>query len=186
MLVLASGSPRRRELVGRLGVAFVVEAADIDETPHPDEDPIVYVERLARTKAAAVAGDVVLAADTTVALDGEIIAKPDGDAGARDMLRRLAARTHLVHTGVGVRRGERVESLVETTEVDLRPLTDREISWYVATGEPHDKAGGYGLQGAGGAFVTAIRGCTSNVIGLPLHRTVELLRTVGFDPLGVP
>jgi septum formation protein len=188
-LVLASASPRRRELLGRLGLDPLVRPADIDETPRPGEDPHELVVRLASAKAAA-SGDghagapdeVVLAADTEVVLDGQVLGKPrDRDDAART-LRRLAGRVHEVVTGVAVRRGGTARATRVTTEVRFRPLSDVEIAWYVATGEPDDKAGAYGLQGAGAALVDRIDGSDTNVIGLPLAETVALLRNVGFDP----
>ncbi len=182
-LVLASGSPRRRELLGQLGVAFTVRAADVDETPSAGERPRDLVARLAAAKAAGVDGPVVLAADTTVEVDGDILGKPVDAADARRMLGRLSGRTHHVHTGVAVRAGERVELEVVTTAVTFVPLVRAAVDWYVATGEPFDKAGGYAVQGAGGVFVESIRGSVSNVVGLPLATTVDLLRRVtGWSP----
>ena len=164
----------------------MVTPADIDEEPRPGERPIPYVERLAREKADAVDGPIVVAADTTVDLDGVILGKPSDGADAHEMLRRLSGRTHRVHTGVAVRNGDAVTSAVETTEVEMITMSDTDLEWYVATGEPFDKAGAYGLQGSGGAFVSAIRGCASNVIGLPLPTTIRLMRDVGLDPMGHP
>jgi septum formation protein len=180
-VVLASGSPRRAQLLALLGVAFEVRPADLDESVLSGEDAMVYVERLARAKAAAAAGvgDLVIAADTTVELDGEILGKPiDADDAAR-MLRLLSGRAHRVHTGLAV--AER--SMVVTTVVRFVELTDADIAWYVGTGEPLDKAGAYAIQGAGGAFVAAIDGSASNVVGLPLAELIVLLRAAGFDPL---
>lgn len=182
VIVLASASPRRKELLGRLGVGFVVAPSDIDETPRPGEAPVPYVERIARAKAAVAEGESVVAADTTVEVDGAILGKPSDDAEAKAMLARLGGRTHLVHTAVVVRHQERTVVAVETTEVDMAAMSDAELDWYVASGEPLDKAGAYGLQGIGGVFVTALRGCASNVIGLPLATTVALLREAGIDP----
>ena len=153
-LVLASASPRRRELLAQLGVAFDVVPADVDETPRAGERPLALVRRLAAAKARAVDGDPVLAADTIVEVDGEILGKPVDDADARRMLRRLSARSHRVHTGVaaagrGAARGRRSV----TTIVTFVPLLPSAIDWYLATGEPFDKAGAYAIQGAGGVFV---------------------------------
>ncbi|MBL8920872.1 MAG: septum formation inhibitor Maf [Myxococcaceae bacterium] len=181
--ILASGSPRRRELLGQLGLEFEVISADLDEAVLPDEKPASYVERLARAKAAAVqrerSGAVVLAADTSVVIDGAILGKPGDDvlAGAA-MLRRLAGQTHQVLTGVAVAAG-RVESLVVSTDVVFRALSDEEIDWYVATGEGRDKAGGYAVQGRAGAFISELNGSATSVIGLPLAESVELLRRAG-------
>jgi septum formation protein len=187
-LVLASASPRRRDLLRRLGLDPALRPVDLDETPHGDEPPHDLVVRLAAAKAAAGAdrgeGDeVVLAADTEVVLDGTVLGKPVDDADAAAMLRRLNGRTHEVVTGLAVRRGAIARLATVTTEVDFRHLTDDEIAWYVATGEPAGKAGGYALQGAGAALVAGIAGSDTNVIGLPLAETVALLREVGLDVL---
>src|SRR5690606_19281499 len=135
------------------------------------EDPVAYVRRLAAAKAGAVErrpGEIVVAADTTVVLDGEILGKPDDHGHARRLLRRLAGRTHEVVTGVSV-AGRRLSTEVVTTTVRFAPMTDEDIAWYVATGEPEGKAGAYAIQGAGGMFVEAVEGSVSNVVGLPLH-----------------
>ncbi|MEI8239720.1 MAG: Maf family protein, partial [Actinomycetota bacterium] len=155
-VVLASGSPRRRELLTQLGLTFDIVSPDIDETELPGEDPIEYVSRLAIAKAHAVqarADSLVIAADTTVDLGGDILAKPVDDADAAAMLRRLSARTHRVHTGVALRRGDTCVHDVVTSFVTFVPLTAATIDWYVGTGEPVDKAGAYAVQGAGGALV---------------------------------
>ncbi|MBL9039724.1 MAG: septum formation inhibitor Maf [Archangium sp.] len=182
-LILASASPRRRELLAQLGLIFDVSPADLDETPVAGESPRVYVERLARQKAAHVAranpGAVVLAADTTVVADGVILGKPADDAEGRAMLERLSGRSHAVLTGVAVSTGPALHSLVIETEVRFRTLRAEEIAWYVGTGEGRDKAGGYGLQGRAAAFIAAITGSSTSVIGLPLAETVELLQTAG-------
>jgi septum formation protein len=166
-----------------IGVDFTAIAPDIDERPAEGEDPVAYVERLAREKAAAVpveAGDVVVAADTTVALDRRILAKPADAADARRMLRALSGRSHDVHTAVAVRVGERVVSAVVTTRVCMVELGDDDLDWYIATGEPLDKAGAYALQEGGGLFVERIEGSASNVVGLPLAVLAELLAAEGF------
>jgi septum formation protein len=178
-LVLASASPRRRELLGRLGLSFEVVPADVDETPEQGERPLALVRRLAATKAEAVDGDTVLAADTIVEVDGEILGKPADEADARRMLRRLSARSHRVHTGVAVRAGERLEVQSVTTIVTFVPLLPSAIDWYLATGEPFDKAGAYAIQGAGGVFVESIRGSVSNVVGLPLTTVAKMLQDAG-------
>ena len=185
-LILASASPRRQELVRSLGLDVVVEPADVDESEHPGEDAVRYVERVARAKADAIAarrgsldGLVVLAADTTVDLDGAILAKPVDDDDARRMLRSLAGRTHLVHTAVVCRHAGGVLDTTVTTGVTFAPLGDDDIEWYLALGEYLDKAGAYGMQGAAGAFVERIDGSPSNVIGLPLAQTLRLLRACG-------
>jgi septum formation protein len=184
-LVLASGSPRRRELLGQLGFPFVVVSPDVDETPLGHEDPRRYVARLAAAKAVAVAqraeaaGAVVLAADTTVELDGTILGKPADAADAARMLHALAGRDHQVHTAVGLAHGGHVHVVTVTTTVSFAPLGPGEIAWYVATGEPMDKAGAYALQGIGGAFVAAVHGSVTNVIGLPMVETLGLLAEAG-------
>ncbi len=140
---------------------------------------MTLVRRLAEAKARSVGGDPVLAADTVVDVDGKILGKPGDADDARRMLQRLSGRTHLVHTGVAVRSGDDVEIEVVTTSVRFTPLTPEAIEWYLATGEPFDKAGAYAIQGAGGAFVEEIQGSVSNVIGLPLTTVVRLARTPG-------
>ena len=187
-LVLASASPRRAELLASLGLSFTVDAADVDEAVAPGEPPLDYVLRVARAKAEAVAersGDaVVLAADTTVVLDGAILGKPADPGGARSMLRSLSGRTHQVITAVVVRGGGRELVDVSTTSVSFDVLTGREIDWYVATGEPLDKAGAYGIQGVGGAFVTRVDGNVQNVIGLSLTAVRRLLADAGISVPG--
>lgn len=181
MLILASASPRRRELLDRMGLAHVVVPADVDETPLPGEAPEELVSRLAEAKATHVlrahAADrpVVLAADTVVVVDGTVLGKPADAADAAAMLRRLSGRTHEVLTGVAVARGDRVEVVVERTAVTFAELDDAEIAAYVGTGEPLDKAGAYGIQGRGGNFVTRIEGSYDNVVGLPTRTVRDLL-----------
>ncbi len=191
-LVLASGSARRREMLADLGLRLTVEAADIDETPRAAEAPEAYVRRLAREKAAAVAARqggarFVLGADTSVILDGEIFGKPADDADAARMLARLSGRVHAVTTGyaLAIPGGTVVDGCV-ITAVSFRPLQDAEIRWYVATGEPRDKAGAYAIQGRAAHFVTGVDGSVSNVIGLPLAEVVELLRAHGLPAATEP
>ena len=177
-LVLASSSPRRRELLAGLGLDFVVRPADIDETPHGAEAPTDYVARLSREKAQAVAtpASVVVAADTTVEVDGMILEKPvDRDDAAR-MLGLLSGRDHRCHTGVTV-LGAATQTNVVTTTVTFVELDAAMVDWYLATGEADDKAGAYGIQGAAGAFVRRIDGSVTNVIGLPLAETLDMLRS---------
>lgn len=182
-LVLASRSPRRIELLARLGIEPTVVPADIDETPLVGEDPIAYVERLARAKAIAVhertGASHVLAADTTVDINGEILGQPVDDSDMRRMLRLLSARTHRVHTGVAVISQQGITSQVVTSLVTFHPVTDETLEWYIASGEPQGKAGSYAIQGLGGTLVERIRGSMSNVIGLPLRETAILL---GLNP----
>lgn len=180
-VILASGSPRRLALLRLVGLEPVVRPVDVDERPHPGEAAPEYVARLARDKAAAVAenGAVVLAADTTVVLDGEVLGKPRDAAHAADMLQRLQGRGHAVSTGVAVLAGGQLHELVVTTEVEMVALERRTIDWYVGTGEPLDKAGGYGIQGRAAAFVRRIDGSWTNVVGLPLAEACALLRKAG-------
>lgn len=186
-LVLGSASPRRRDLLEQLGLEFDVVIPDIDETPRGGESPVRYVQRLAVEKSFAVdapADALVITADTTVDLDGCILGKPVDAAEAADMLRRLSARTHRVHTGVALRLGERVVSDVVTSLVTFTPLTAASIEWYLGTGEPLDKAGAYAVQGAGGVFVERIMGSVSSVVGLPLHAVVRLAADLGLTLVG--
>jgi septum formation protein len=193
-LILASGSPRRRELLAGAGLVFDVRPAAIDESPQPFELPIEYVRRLSIEKAAASIGrgEIVIAADTTVEVDGAILEKPIDDADAARMLRLLSGRTHHTHTGVTVAgpsgpAGSSTSStssstIAVTTAVTFVELSDEMIDWYLATGEANDKAGAYGIQGAAAAFVERIDGSVTNVIGLPLAETLALLRTMtSFD-----
>ncbi|WP_040495191.1 Maf family protein [Ilumatobacter nonamiensis] len=178
-MVLASGSPRRRELLAGAGWEFEVRPADIDETPRRAEAPIDYVRRLSIEKAAAVAqpGETVIAADTTVEVDGTILEKPVDDDDARRMLELLSGRSHHAHTGVTVVFGDDSQTIVVSTSVTFVDLTDDMIEWYLATGEADDKAGAYGIQGAAAGFVERIDGSVTNVIGLPLAETVAMLRS---------
>jgi len=186
-LVLASGSPRRRELLEGLGLRFTVRAADVDETPHPGEAPDAYVLRLAREKARAAGrpGELVLAADTTVVIEGEILGKPEDDADAGRMLRLLAGREHEVLTGVAVLDAlegtGRTASDIARSAVRMAPLTPEEVAWYVATGEPRDKAGAYAIQGLGALFVEAVSGNYSNVVGLPIPVVYRLFGELRYD-----
>jgi nucleoside triphosphate pyrophosphatase len=179
-LTLASQSPRRRELLAQLGLTFEVRPARTDETPRPAEDARAYVLRVAQEKARAVeAAGVVLGADTAVVLDGRILGKPCDAAEAAAMLRALSGRDHQVMTAVCARGADRQESVVVSSAVELTALSERQIAWYVASGEPFDKAGGYAVQGLAGVFVVAVRGSVSNVVGLPLAETATLLARFG-------
>jgi septum formation protein len=183
--VLASQSPRRLELLASLGLDVEVRLAAADESVHPGEGPEAYVRRVAADKARAVAaapGEIVLAADTAVVLSGEVLGKPRDDGDARRMLRALSGTDHAVLTGVCARRGApdpAEAAAVVSTRVRFAPLGDGQIAWYVATGEPRDKAGAYAIQGQGGAFVRAVEGSVSNVVGLPLVETLALLARLG-------
>ena len=180
MLILASRSPRRSELLKAAGISFEVLAADIDETAQPNEAPDAYVERLAIEKARAVfalrPSARVLGADTTVTVDGEILGKPVDEADALRMLRLLNGRPHEVHTGVALVSARGVRSAVATTRVWFSSMTDEDISWYVATGEPVDRAGAYAIQGFASRFIPRIEGSYSNVVGLPVALVSSILR----------
>jgi septum formation protein len=179
-LTLASASPRRAELLAAAGFDFDVHPVEVDETPLPGEDPAAYVSRLALLKAQRCqcdrVGELVLAADTTVVVDGQLLAKPVDEAEARRMLRLLAGREHQVLTGVALRLGSRVLSAVEATGVRFVALGEAEIDWYVASGEPAGKAGAYAVQGLAARFVDRIEGSYSNVVGLPVSRVYLMLR----------
>jgi septum formation protein len=183
-LVLASASPRRRELLSLFGVDFEVEPADIDETVLSGERPSDYVRRVAADKALAVhrrAGKrFVLGSDTAVVLDGECLGKPDGEAAARAMLERLSGTAHQVLSAVAlVAPDGGLSERSSSTEVEFARLPDDWIERYIASGEPHDKAGAYGIQGAAGIWVRSLSGSYSGVVGLPLFETGELLREAG-------
>jgi septum formation protein len=185
-LILASASPRRRELLTQAGYIFDIEAADIDETPRANEPPSAYVERLAAEKANAILEKhaefhgklVVLGADTTVVCDGEILGKPTGGEDAKRMLRRLSGRTHQVLTGIAAATRQGVVSAVESTEVVFSNIREAELERYCATREPLDKAGAYGIQGYAARWIPRIDGDYFNVMGLPIARVVGLLRDV--------
>ncbi len=183
-LVLASSSPRRSELLNSLDVAFEVLPANINEATITGEGPVAYVRRLSLGKALAVqklvaASRIVLAADSTVDVDGDILGKPVDAAEARSMLWRMSNRWHRVHTAVTVAQGSRAETICVSTRVEFRELSADEVEWYVETGEPFDKAGGYGLQGRAAGFICAVDGSPTNVVGLPLAQSVMLLRSFG-------
>jgi septum formation protein len=178
-LILASASARRAELLRAAGIPFEVEPAEIDESPRPGEAPSQYVQRLAREKAQAVAARhpdaAVLAADTTVVVDGLILGKPVDDSDARAMLSRLSGRTHDVLTGVALVRNGQAISAVETTRVRFVPMSSSDIEWYVASREPHGKAGAYAIQGLASRFVDRVEGSYSNVVGLPVTLVWKLV-----------
>lgn len=187
-IYLASRSPRRGELLGQIGVTFEVLPSDVDESVLPDEAPEHYVLRLAREKAQVCVRRLqeqglplrpVLAADTTVCIDGMILGKPEDDRDAAAMLRHMADRWHAVHTAVALADGARIEVALSSTQVEMAPLTDAEIAAYVATGEPRDKAGSYGIQGLAGAFIRRIEGSYTGVMGLPVYETALLLKKFG-------
>jgi septum formation protein len=180
-IILASRSPRRVELLAQLGVQCEIAPADIDESALAGEDPALYVQRLAKAKALAIAATrtgpalPILAADTTVALGQEILGKPADAAEALAMLSRLSGSVHLVHTAVAVYQGGAVQCLLSTTQVEMMPVPTHVLQDYVASGEPMDKAGAYGIQGRAGAWIARIDGSYSGVMGLPLHETAQLL-----------
>jgi nucleoside triphosphate pyrophosphatase len=193
-LILASGSPRRRELLAALGLEFSVRPVEIDETPREGEVAEPYVRRVAGEKAAAIVGEpgeLVLAADTIVVLDGRLLGKPADPEAARAMLRELSGRSHTVKTAVALRElavggdagvgTERWATHVESTEVCMAEISERDIDWYVGSGEPLDKAGAYGAQGLGSLFIEEIRGNYLGVIGLPLPALVRLFRELDYE-----
>ncbi|HEY2467015.1 MAG TPA: Maf family protein [Terracidiphilus sp.] len=186
-LILASASPRRRELLSQVGFTFEVHPAHINEDSRPGEDPLNYVVRLAREKAESVFAEisskspappqVVLGADTTVTIDGHILAKPVDAADAARMLRMLSGRTHRVITGVAVATAKGTEVAAEVTGVRFAALSDVEIAAYIATGEPMDKAGAYGIQGLAAKWIPRVEGCYFNVVGLPLALVTTMLES---------
>lgn len=179
-LILASASPRRRELMQLYGVPFAVGAADIDETMYPDEAPADAVARVSRLKADALLREnpdaVIVAADTIVVLGSRILGKPHSEAEATEMLRALSGRSHQVMTGCTVMCADRCETFTEITDLQFRELSDGEIARYVASGEPMDKAGAYGIQGGAALFCTGMQGDYYNVMGLPVCRLHGVLR----------
>lgn len=186
-LILASASPRRKELMGLYRIPFVIRVADIDETMDPQGQPWEEVARVSRRKAAAIAretGDVVVAADTIVVCDGKILGKPRTAEEAEQMLRLLSGRDHQVMTGVTVMRDDAEAVFTEVTDLHFRNLSDREIREYVASGEPMDKAGAYGIQGGAALFCSRMVGDYYNVMGLPVCRLGETLRKLAPDMMG--
>jgi len=184
-IILASGSPRRRELLQLLGVRFDVRPAADEEMPQPAESPSSYAVRAARAKAELVAADhprhPVLASDTVVEIDACILGKPVSTSEARAMLRLLSGRTHQVHTAVALVFEGSTQSLLDTARVRFRRIDETSIDWYVRTLEPMDKAGAYAVQGAGGLLVESVEGSPQTVIGLPIHRLPELFKQCGLD-----
>jgi len=184
LLILASASPRRLELLERVGVAVEVSPAYVDESPRAGEDAVAYARRIAAAKADAVAAGApdrwVLAADTVVEVDGSLLGKPDDEVHAQRMLARLCGRTHRVITAYAVRGpGGRAADGHVTTAVDMRTPTPEEIAAYLASGEWRNKAGGYAVQGIAAALVTSVRGSVTNVIGLPLSEVIDELARLG-------
>lgn len=187
-LILASSSPRRAEILRNAGLNFSVLSSAVDETPYPGEEPAALVQRLANTKAdlvtaRTVGSSIILAADTVVVLDGKILGKPRSTENARDMLQQLSGRTHSVLTGVTLVRLPDAErrQFTESTLVQFRPIADDELSAYLATEEPYDKAGAYAIQGQAGRYIPRIEGCYFNVVGLPLSRVLTELKSLGWS-----
>ncbi|HEY8085807.1 MAG TPA: Maf family protein [Methylophilaceae bacterium] len=191
-IYLASRSPRRGEILRQIGVDFEVLPSDIDESVLPGEAPEQYVLRLAREKALACIQVIsrrglpampLLAADTSVCVDSEILGKPENNEHAAAMLRLMSGRRHITHTGVAVAHGDRIEVLLSSTQVEMKQLSEVEIAAYVASGEPEGKAGAYGIQGLAGSFISRIEGSYSGVMGLPVFETVQLLNQFGIEVL---
>jgi septum formation protein len=190
-LILASSSPRRAEILRGGGIAFEILATQIDEAAFPGEPAHAMVARLAEVKARAAAAQIaegardciVVGADTTVEMEGEIFGKPRDSAHAREMLAKLSGRTHYVHTGIFLLRlpGIATRAAVENSAVTFAPLSEKEIDAYVTSGEPFGKAGAYAIQGLAGRFIPGIEGCYFNVVGLPLARLYALLRELGWQ-----
>jgi septum formation protein len=191
-IYLASRSPRRAELLQQIGIDYLVLPSDVDESLLADESPEDYVLRLASTKARACltsldAADLamlpILAADTTVCVDGVILGKPESDEEARTMLASMSGRWHEVHTGLAVASAHGVETALSTTRVEMAVLSAEDITAYIASGEPRDKAGAYGIQGLAGTFIRRIEGSYTGVMGLPIFETATLLRKAGIRVL---
>ena len=191
-IYLASRSPRRAELLQQIGIDFYILPTDIDESARTDETPEAYVIRLAAEKASACQTSLylngaqklpILAADTTVSIDGLILGKPENDEDAHAMLSRMSGRWHEVHTGLAVASDKGLETAISTTRVELAVLSEQTIAAYIASGEPRDKAGAYGIQGLAGTFIRRIEGSYSGVMGLPIFETAVLLKNAGVDVL---
>jgi septum formation protein len=189
--ILASSSPRRRELLASIGLTFDVMPSDIPEIHQPGESPEEYVARLSRGKAAVIAAKQpdawIIAADTTVLLGDELLEKPADADDAKRMLATISGKTHTVYTGVTLQNAAQGwhDTRVAETEVRMLPLDERDIAWYVSTGEPLDKAGAYAAQGIGAVFIDSIHGSYTNVVGLPLALLFQMLRRAGVDSLTI-
>jgi len=185
-LILASGSPRRREYIANLGIPFQVIVPNVDESSSEDEKPWELVERLSKLKAQAIAriktDSVVIAADTVVAIDDIIIGKPKDRKDAFEMLKRLSGRDHFVYTGTTVQKGDRVKSFVVCTKVTFDKLDDELIKNYVSSGECDDKAGAYAIQGLAASLISKVEGSVSSVVGLPINEVVNAIREFGIIP----
>ena len=186
-MILASASPRRKELLEKFGVPFVIRVADIDETMDSSKAPFDEVARVSRRKALAVEkefDDILVAADTIVVCEGKVLGKPRSEAHAKAMLRLLSGRDHQVMTGCTVLRGDQAVTFTEVTDIHFRDLTDREIDRYVASGEPMDKAGSYGIQGGAALFCERMVGDYYNVMGLPLCHLGQVLKEIAPEVFG--
>ncbi len=185
-LILASGSPRRRDFLNNMGISFVIQSPDVDETALENESPSQLVMRLSKLKAMSVSAqhphDVVLSADTVVVIDNEILGKPSDRADAKAMIKKLSGRTHEVFTAVCVCQGSRCEQIMEITKVTFAPLSDELIDLYAASGECDDKSGSYALQGIAAMLIEKVEGSVSSVVGLPACQTRELLQKFGINP----
>jgi septum formation protein len=184
-IVLASASPRRRQLLDLVGLSYRIHPADIEERQRPGEDAARFALRAAREKALTVArlddSWLVVGSDTVVEIDGVALGKPTSREEAAEMLRTLSDATHHVHTGLALAAGGRCEALLDSTSVRFTAVSEQTIRWYLATDEPMDKAGGYAIQGRGGLLVSAIEGSPHTVVGMPIHRLPELFRRIGLD-----
>jgi septum formation protein len=189
--ILASSSPRRRELLASIGIEFDIVPSNVPEERQPGEAPEEYVARLSREKAAVVAAQYparwVIAADTTVLLGDQVLEKPVNARDAERMLSLIAGRTHVVYSGVTLQNSERTyhDTRVAETEVRMLPLSQQDVRWYVRTKEPMDKAGAYAVQGIGAMFIDSVHGSYTNVVGLPLAMLFQMLRKAGVDPLRI-
>ena len=186
MLIRASQSPRRKEILQSAGIPFQVRIADVDESALSGEAPMSYVRRLAASKAMAVpreSGEMILAADTTVVAEGEILGKPENDEDAKRMLRKLSGKAHEVLTGICLFSGSKLQIDAESTTVYFASLSEEEIEQYLASGEHRDKAGAYGIQGRAAKFIQRVEGCYFNVVGLPISLVYRHLKAAGYQGL---
>ena len=186
-IVLASRSPRRKDILEKLNLSFVIDPPDIDESPIKNESPIIYVQRISAAKADLVAQRhdqqcIVIAADTTVELNGEIFGQPRDLDEARFMIQKLSSKTHQVHTAISVRYNQEIANSVDTASVTMREVTSELLEWYIGTGESIGKAGAYAVQGHGAALVADLSGEIGTVIGLPVGLFIGMLGNLGIDP----
>ena len=186
-IVLASRSPRRKDILEKLNLSFVIDPPDIDESPIKNESPIIYVQRISAAKADLVAQRhdqqcIVIAADTTVELNGEIFGQPRDLDEARIMIQKLSSKTHQVHTAISVRYNQEIANSVDTASVTMREVTSELLEWYIGTGESIGKAGAYAVQGHGAALVADLSGEIGTVIGLPVGLLIGMLGNLGIDP----